>query len=56
MYIKDTDDGSKVYILVYVGDLLVAADSQSKIDEVRCSLEAKFRVKHQPVFRQFLGM
>jgi hypothetical protein len=56
LYIKDSDDGSKVFILVYVDDLLVAANSQLKVDEVRCSLEKQFRVKHQPVFRQFLGM
>jgi hypothetical protein len=48
--------GDKVYLLVYVDDMLVASKSMSAINEVKCKLEDVFDIHDLGEAHRFLGM
>jgi hypothetical protein len=56
LYTKRYENGEVAYIMTYVDDLLLAARSQSIIDEIKRMLEGRFKMKHQGVVTQYLGM
>jgi hypothetical protein len=56
LYTKVLSDGEILYLLLYVDDLIIAAKAQSKIDEVKRLLECRFKMKHQQIVTQYLGM
>lgn len=49
-------DGSRVYMLLYVDDILIAGKSRSAIDETNAMLKSEFEMKDLGAARRFLGM
>ncbi|KAG7554626.1 GAG-pre-integrase domain [Arabidopsis suecica] len=55
-YIKTMEDGSKVYLLLYVDDMLVAARDMKVISELKQKLSEKFEMKDLGAAKKILGM
>lgn len=55
-YTKVLPDGSRVYLLLYVDDMLVAAKSMEAIDELKKELSRRFEMKDLGAARKILGM
>lgn len=52
----DADNNSDVIIIVYVDDLLIGSKSLGKIEEVKTSLKAKFKMKDLGEIKNILGI
>ena len=55
LYVK-SKNGNIVFVLIYVDDLLIGGDSNTKIEKVKKSLELKFHMKDLGELRYFLGI
>jgi len=55
VYVK-THDGCKVIILVWVDDIIIAANNQAQLAKVKISLGERFRMKDLGVLSWFLGI
>ncbi|KAL1189498.1 Retrovirus-related Pol polyprotein from transposon TNT 1-94 [Cardamine amara subsp. amara] len=55
-YIKSMEDGSKVYLLIYVDDMLVAARDMKVISKLKQKLSEKFEMKDLGAAKKILGM
>jgi hypothetical protein len=51
-----THEGDKVYVLVYVDDMLIASKSMSAINEVKCMLDDVFDIHDLGAPHRFLGL
>jgi hypothetical protein len=56
LYTKTLESGETIYLMLYVDDLIIAAKSQSSINQTKALLESRFKMKHQPNVSQYLGM
>ena len=55
VYLK-TVNGSTIYLLLYVDDMLIAAKSMSDIDELKKQLSNEFEMKDLGPSNKILGM
>lgn len=55
-YVKELLDGSLMYLLIYVDDMLVAAKNKEVISQLKKELSLKFEMKDLGAARKILGM
>lgn len=55
-YIKTLSDDSKMYLLIYVDDMLVAANSLDAINQLKKDLSLRFEMKDLGAAKKILGM
>ncbi|KAL9831089.1 putative RNA-directed DNA polymerase [Arabidopsis thaliana] len=55
-YIKSLEDGSKIYLLIYVDDMLVATKDMKVISELKQKLSERFEMKDLGAAKKILGM
>ncbi|KAG8481358.1 hypothetical protein CXB51_026131 [Gossypium anomalum] len=56
VYFKKNSDGSFVYLLLYVDDILIAAKDKGKIRKVKAQLSEEFEMKDLGPAKKILGM
>lgn len=56
VYFKKLSDGSYLYVLLYVDDMLIVANNISKISKLKSQLNSEFEMKDLGVARKILGM
>ncbi|KAL5739748.1 hypothetical protein ACOSP7_028638 [Xanthoceras sorbifolium] len=56
VYFRKNDDGSFVYLLLYVDDMLIAAKNMSDIDELKKQMKNEFEMKDLGVAKKILDM
>ncbi|KAG8498115.1 hypothetical protein CXB51_006865 [Gossypium anomalum] len=56
VYFKKNSDGSFVYLLIYVDDMLVAAKDKGEIRKVKAQLSEEFEMKDLGPAKKILGM
>ena len=56
VYFKETGDGSFVYLLLYVDDMLIAAKDMREIRKVKAQLSKEFEMKDLGAAKKILGM
>ena len=56
VYLKKFDDGTYVYLLLYVDDMLIASVNKKHIQELKNLLSSEFEMKDLGDARKILGM
>ena len=56
VYVKSLDDGSSIFLLLYVDDMLIAAKSMSEVNKLKILLSKEFDMKDLGVAKKILGM
>ena len=56
MYVRQLADESRIYLILYVDDMLIAGSNQVEIGKLKRSLHAKFTMKELGQARHILGM
>ena len=56
VYFRKLRDGSFLYLLLYVDDMLIASKSKVEIDKLKAQLSAEFDMKDLGEARKILGM
>ncbi|GJS43737.1 transposable element [Tanacetum coccineum] len=56
VYLKKLQDGSFVYLLLYVDDMLIASQSLDEIETLKTQLKSKFEMKDLGEAKMILGM
>ena len=56
VYFKRCDDGSFVYLLLYVDDMLIAASSKEEVRKVKAQLSKEFEMKDLGAAKKIPGM
>ena len=56
MYVRQLADESRIYLILYVDDMLIAGSNQAEIGKLKRSLHAKFAMKELGQARHILGM
>ena len=56
MYIRQLADESRIYLILYVDDMLIARSNQAEIGKLKRSLHDKFAMKELEQARHILGM
>jgi hypothetical protein len=56
IYLKQFPNGSFVYLLLYVDDMLIASHDKSLIDELKAQLSHEFDMKDIEPAKKILGM
>ena len=56
VYFKKCDDGSILYLLLYVDDMLIAAKDMGEIQKVKDLLNSEFDMKDLGAAKKILGM
>ena len=56
VYLHRLHDGSYIYLLLYVDDMLIASKSQVEIDKMKAQLNKKFEMKDLGEAKKILGM
>ncbi|KAL1540760.1 Retrovirus-related Pol polyprotein from transposon TNT 1-94 [Salvia divinorum] len=56
VYHNKADDGSMIYLVLYVDDMLIAAKSKSEIQKLKANLNAEFDMKDLGAAKKILGM
>ena len=56
VYFRKTHDGSFIYLLLYVDDMLIVAKNMSDIEELKKELNRVFEMKDLDAAKKFLGM
>ena len=56
VYHKELFDGSFIYLLLYVDDMLIAYKNISKINRLKTQLQGEFEIKDLGVVNKMLGM
>ena len=56
VYFKKSDDGSFIYLLLYVDDMLIAAKDKEEIRKVKVQLNKDFEMKNLGMTKNILGM
>ena len=56
VYHNKADDGSMVYLVLYVDDMLIAAKSKSEVQKLKAQLSVEFDMKDLGVAKKILGM
>ena len=53
---KSLDDGSSIFLLLYVDDMLIAAKSMSEVNKLKTLLSREFDMKDLGTAKKILGM
>ena len=53
---KSFDDGSSIFMLLYVDDMLIAAKSMSEVNKLKTLLSREFEMKDLGATKKILGM
>ena len=53
---KSLDDGSSIFLLIYVDDMLIATKSMSEVNKLKILLSREFDMKDLGAAKKFLGM
>ena len=56
VYFRKTHDGSFIYLLLYVDDMLIAAKIMSDIEELKKQLSGVFEMKDLGAAKKILGI
>ena len=56
VYVKMLDDGSYIFLLLYVEDMLIAAKSMCEVDRLKSLLYKEFEMKDLGAAKKILGM
>ncbi|GJX78316.1 transposable element [Tanacetum coccineum] len=56
VYLKKLQDGSFVYLLLYVDDMLIASQSSDEIEKLKTRLKSEFEMKDLGEAKMILGM
>ena len=56
VYVKSIDDGSFIFLLLYVDDMLITAKSMSEVNKLKILLSRKFDMKDLSATKKILGM
>ena len=56
VYFKKNDDGSFVYLLLYVDDILITTKDKEEIRKVKVQLNKEFEMKDLGATKKILGM
>ena len=56
VYVRTLDDGSRIYLLLYVDDMLIACKSRKIVQELMATLSQKFEMKDLRLAKKILGM
>lgn len=56
VYIKDSKEAGKVIVVIWVDDLIIAADNNESLDKVKNMLSTRFKMKDLGRLKYFLGM
>lgn len=56
MYYKKLDDGSFIYLLLYVDDMLIACKNMSEINRLKAQLSLELQMKNLEAAKKILGM
>lgn len=56
VYVKGLNDGSYIYLLLYVDDMLIAAKSMGEVNRLKALLGKEFDMKDLGAARKMLGM
>ncbi|KAL1556436.1 Retrovirus-related Pol polyprotein from transposon TNT 1-94 [Salvia divinorum] len=56
VYHNKADDGSMIYLVLYVDDMLIAAKSKSEIQKLKANFNAEFDMKDLGAVKKILGM
>ncbi|GJT27804.1 transposable element [Tanacetum coccineum] len=56
VYLKKLQDGSFIYLLLYVDDMLIASQSLDKIEKLKTQLKSEFEMKDLGEAKMILGM
>ena len=56
VYHKELFDGSFIYLLLYVDDMLIACKNMSEINMLKTQLQGEFEMKNLRAAKKILGM
>src|ERR1044071_4301373 len=56
VYYNEVQGGSRIYLVLYVDDMLIAAKSKSDIQKLKASLSTEFEMKDLGAARKILGV
>ncbi|KAI3461519.1 hypothetical protein Pfo_018182, partial [Paulownia fortunei] len=56
VYLHKLQDGSFIYLLLYVDDMLIASQSQMEIDKLKAQLNQEFEMKDLGKAKKILGI
>jgi hypothetical protein len=56
MYVRSLDDGSFIFLLLYVDDMLIAAKSIVEVNKLKVLLSREFDIKDLGAAKKILGM
>ena len=56
VYVKSLDDGSSIFLLLYVDDMLIIAKSMSEVNKLKILLSREFDIKDLGAAKKILGM
>ena len=56
VYLKSLDDGSSIFLLLYVDDMLIAAKSTSEVNKLKILLSREFDMKNLRAAKKILRM
>ena len=56
VYVKMLDDGSYIFLLLYVDDMLITAKSICEVDKLKALLRKEFDMKDLGIAKKILGM
>ena len=56
VYLRKLQDGSFIYLLLYVDDMLIASRNQGEIDKLKAQLNQEFEMKDLGEAKKILGM
>ena len=56
VYLRNLQDGSYIYLLLYVDDMLTAVKSQVEIDILKAEMSKEFEMKDLGKAKKILGM
>ena len=56
VYVKSLDDGSSIFLLLYVDDMLIAAKSMNEVKKLKILLSREFDMKNLGAVKKILGM
>ena len=56
IYVKSLDDSSRIFLLLYVDDMLIAAKSMIEVNKLKTLLRKEFDMKDLGAAKKILGM
>ena len=56
MYLRNLQDGSYIYLLLYVDDILIVAKIQGEIEKLKAKMRKVFEMKNLGEAKRILGM